>query len=95
MRVINTRGEVMAKGEKKVRIRITGGVIFEGRDLLPGETHVLPDWFAQSVIQSNRGVDPDAHEDEGEDEGEGEGEGAPAGDPAKQPPQRPQPRARG
>ena len=78
----------MARGEKRIRVRITGGVIFEGRDLLPGETHVLPDWFAQPLIQSNRGVDADEGQD-GEQDREHGGGAQPAETPAATSPRQP------
>lgn len=80
----------MAKAEQKRRVLIKSGVIFEGRDLFTGETYVLPEWFAQSLFQSNRGVDADAPQDEdGEDEGDGEGDQPPAPPAPPKPPTRP------
>ncbi|HEX7050179.1 MAG TPA: hypothetical protein VF188_08270 [Longimicrobiales bacterium] len=67
MALINTRGEVVALGERKIRITMVGAVIGEeGETLLPKSTHTVSESFGRALIRRGKAVEAAAKaEDKG------------------------------
>jgi hypothetical protein len=54
MKLFDLQGKVVAEGKRSMRVKMIYGVFFEGKDLLPGETHTVPDYFGMQLLNEGR-----------------------------------------